>query len=279
MVTDLQGTAFFADGGGRAPVAILSELAKGTKLKLEKDAVLAIVYIKSGTEFRVTGPGKVEIAQDIPRLTGAGKLLRQPQMFAAKNAKLAVDNGRVIQAAIVMRSAPDPNRSNRSSADNDGRENQTAIVKREVVTPLAPKGKILARRPVFQWIPGGNKGKTVFGLFDLETQETIAEASVDGSIFALPEHVELVPGRAYVWTLHPEGDDSAMRTWEFTLASNDEFHRFMQLQPAANASFSKRVVYATLLEQAELRQEAKAVWKALAAERPEQTEIGQMAER
>jgi hypothetical protein len=49
------------------------------------------------------------------------------------------------------------------------------------------------------------------------------------------------------------------------------------LKPATNASISDRVAYAAWLEQLELKDEARTVWRTLAAERPDDRRLEALA--
>src|SRR5262245_50873863 len=58
FISNLKGEATL-DGGARA--ALLTELAKGQKLSVGKDSQVAIMYIASGKEYTLRGPGDYEV--------------------------------------------------------------------------------------------------------------------------------------------------------------------------------------------------------------------------
>lgn len=56
---------------------------------------------------------------------------------------------------------------------------------------------------------------------------------------------------------------------EFSLLAKAERERLGRLRPARSSPFAERLLYATLLEQNGLLDEARFYWQALSAERPD----------
>lgn len=256
MVTDVQGKVARLKASGQPPVSILAELAAGAGLVLDKSAMLKLVYIKSGNEYAFQGPGNVKIASDAPSMTGAGAMVRMPAQLLAQGAKLKVENGRVIQAAIVMRDADSPSQ----------------------LHPGANQ-KILENRPIFRWKPVGSNPTANFELLDDEAGTTMMQAQVKGDTYQLPDHVSLIAGRTYYWSVEASDGKGPKQVANFTLATDEERTRFTRMRPQSGAPFSNRLLYAVLLDQAGFYGESKAIWTQLSDERPDLPQLRRMTAR
>jgi len=86
-------------------------------------------------------------------------------------------------------------------------------------------------------------------------------------------------GTAYRWEISARLADGRKYSNEgdFSIAPATLRAQAVSLRPPGAARLSNRVTYALWLEQMELRDEARRVWRALAAERPEDTELRRLA--
>ena len=99
MVTDVSGKV-----SGPAPVTILSEIAADARLQLDAGARLTALYVKSGTEYIISGPAQVQFQPGGPNVLSGAK----PQVRASpvgKGGSVTIRPVGVAQAAYVMRSA------------------------------------------------------------------------------------------------------------------------------------------------------------------------------
>ncbi len=103
--------------------------------------------------------------------------------------------------------------------------------------------------------------------------------TVTNSGFQLPKEITLSPGITYGWEADPqEGGDRAELVWgSFELAEPALRREAKRLQPGRGASFSERVVYATWLNQSNLRDEARRYWSALARLRSDDPRLRALA--
>ncbi|HEY8608238.1 MAG TPA: hypothetical protein VIM12_14075 [Noviherbaspirillum sp.] len=245
MVTDLKGRASFASQAPARPLGILDELPAGAELVLEQGADLTLVYVGSGHEFRIIGSGRVAVGVHLPVFSGNGKLASRTSLLSSAGGRLDTQGGRVVQGAVVMRGAG------------------------ERLRQIAPRQKTLDARPEFRWDLPENVRTVAFEL-RAEDMQVLASASVTGASYTLPPDVALVPGKTYSWSIAPGDEGGAGRvTSSFTLGAAGERQRLVQLKPGRDASFSDRLLYALLLEDAGLAAEATAEWKALSAARPQ----------
>jgi hypothetical protein len=252
MVTDVSGKVT-----AQPPVTIMSEIAADARLQVEGGAKLVVIYLKSGDEYTVTGPAQVQFRATGPQVTGGP----QPQKRAsplARGGNVTIRPVAVTQAAFVMRSA-----------------RPTARIKLLTLSGT----KTLESSPEFRW------GEIEHGLnyrFELsdDTGRALHDAQVAGGAFRLPPEIRLREGVTYTWEVSARTPDGRryVSAGDFSVASPDLRVQVQSLRPAEGASVSDRVAYAAWLEQVELRDEARKYWKALAAERPDDTKLKALAD-
>lgn len=256
VVTDVKGAVAFASGG--KPVALLSELATGADIQLDKGATLSFVYLQSGTEFQLRGPARITLGATGPQsVAGASAILRS-SVVAAETARLQTTNGRVVLGGMVMR-GPGLDR----------------------FKLLEPTGKVLGVRPTFAWtLPPGN-ARVQFELRDEGSDKQLLSTTVSGSQLVLDDSVQLQAGVNYVWslTLEVPGANSLVRSSYFSLSSPQERERMEALRPGPQAPFSDRLIYASLLEQGRFLSDSRKLWQQLADERPDLPELRSLANK
>ena len=255
-----QGIAIVTDASGKVtgpgPITILSEIAADARLQLEPGAKLVVLYIKSGDEYTLSGPAQVQFQPGGPNVLSGAK----PQKRASpvgKGGNVTIKPVGVAQAAYVMRSA-----------------RTTARIR--LLTFSATRS--LETSPEFRWqgIEGGTKYR--FELTD-DTGRSLHEAEVEDTSLKLPGSVALKEGQSYTWEVSTRTPDNRryVSAGDFTIATAELRAQALALRPAASAPVSDRVAYAAWLEQAELRDEARRYWRALAKERPEDEKLKALA--
>lgn len=254
MVTDLQGKASIEGGARRTEVSILAPLPSGARLTLAVKARLVLVYLKSGLEYELAGPGSYRIGAAAPEPLEGAKPAKQRALAAAYGAS-RIDTAGKAQAGLVMRSV--------------------------FIRPIAliePAGRlVMADRPTFRWeaVPGAARYR--FELDD-DSGALVVEANTDAPSFTLPEGVSLKEGIVYNWGVETKTGNQKFSSWsQFALIGKAERQRLEQLRPAADAPFSERVLYAAELEGMGLRDDARPLWKSLAAERPDDARLRELA--
>jgi hypothetical protein len=250
MATDVAGTV---TSGGKS-VSILSEIAADARVELAAGARLVAVYLQGGDEYAFSGPAQVQFRSPEPQVLSGAK----PQKRASPLGKgVAVKPVNVTQAAFVMRS---------------GRN--TARIKL-----LSLSGtRTLDAAPEFRWqeIEPGTQYR--FELTD-ETGKSLHETTAQGGSLNLPASVQLREGGHYMWELSARLADGRryVSTGDFSVATADVRARAESMRPSSGAPVSQRVAYAAWLEDMELRDEARKYWKALAAERPDDSKLKSLA--
>jgi hypothetical protein len=249
LVIDLQGAASVA---GRGRVAILAGLAPGAELSLGAGARLVVVNSSTGRQFELTGPGAFRWAGGAIEIVRPGQLaVREPTGAVFNQVRLRT--ARLAQASIVMR----------GGAEEAGLR---------LVSPVSTW--LLERPKAFRWEPFAGAGAYRFQLTD-SGGKPLHEARVTGTVVEMPAGVALEVGRTYGWQVKAEldGAKSAEGWTEFGLAAPDLRARVDGARPGAGTSFGDRLLYALLLEELGVREEAARSWAQLAAERPDDPDL------
>ncbi|HXF67740.1 MAG TPA: hypothetical protein VNK67_13725 [Burkholderiales bacterium] len=251
LVTDVSGPV-----AGREPVAVLSELRSGSQLELAAGAKLVAIHLATGDEYSFSGPARIQFEPDGPRvLSGAPPQRRASPLRAG--ALAAVRPAAVAQAAYVMRSA-----------------RPTARIRLLTLNGT----KTLDASPEFRWQGLEAVSRYRFELTD-ETGKSLYDVESESASLRLPPSVQLREGVGYTWEISARGTDGRryVSAGDFSLASSDLRAQAERLRPAPGAPFSERVAYALWLEQMELKDEARKYWRALAAERPDDSKLKALA--
>lgn len=258
MVTDLQGQATMDGSGGQQKrLAILSELELDGLVHIRKGALLVLVYLESGDEFTLRGSADAYIRQHGPILVSGAPAERRRLSLGDGAEAARIKPVGFVQAGLVMR----------------------GLNKARVKLLVPVDTRVLERRLVFAWEPVST-AKYRFTLRD-RAGRVLVDTPVSGSSFKLPDSVSLQDGASYLWKIEatmPDGRKYANEA-KFQIATQTEREQAQRMRPAPNAPFSERVVYATWLGQAGMRDEARGYWKELSAERPDDPNLRMAASR
>lgn len=254
IITDLTGKASIQGAAAKRDLTILSAIDAGTRLVLDGGARVVVLYTGSGDEYAFAGPALIEFRDGAPEaLSGT-----QPQKrtsAVAKSTDIRIKTAYTMQAGYVMRGVP------------------------ATIKLLSPAGsKTLEVSPEFRWQDVQPGVTYQFDLTD-ETGKSLYEAQVEGAALKLPASVQLREGAGYTWQVSMRLADGRryLSAGDFSLAAAELRARVETLRPATDAPVSERVAYAAWLEQEELKDEARKYWRALAAERPEDVRLRELA--
>jgi hypothetical protein len=254
MVVDVQGKGLLYRAGVTQPLDILMNLRSGEALELEGGARVTVVYLGSGDEFLATGPGRLMV--DATRLVPPSgmKVERRVSPLAGATGQLQAAGG-VIQGAVRMRNLGAP-----------------------TVRLIAPQGRQLQPPVAFSWeaTRAGTASTYTFELAeDGPTGPSLLTLETGAQALTLPQGLDLMPGRAYRWSLSfldPNGRRASLEG-RFQIAGPEESARWQRLRPSVEAPLSDWVLYAGLLKEANFREEARAIWSELARQRPASAEL------
>lgn len=246
FVCDLKGEVALNDGG-RPP--FLAELIPGTRLKLAAGAQVAVMFVVSGEEFALKGPGEFVVGKTaITAASGAAPSKRK--LAAHADTAILVQASKAGTASLRMRSASAPRAAGAG--------------------PLYPTGQIANIQPVLRW--GGDPGATVEVVVTAASGKQVHSGTAKGNSLKLP--AKLVPGQSYSWSVAPQG--GAPADARFEVLSADAVQAADKARAAAK-TFNDRVQLALLLQGLGAPQESREVWGQLAVERPDIPELAGLA--
>ena len=250
FITDIKGEVALNDA--RRP-SLLAELAEGQKVSVMKNASLVVMFIRSGAEFSLKGPGQYEIrGAEIIALQGSSPSVRATR-WRTEPGKV-VETSKSATASMRMRGAA-------SAAA------RVSALFFPTVYPVDTRSATL--QPTLRWGDGAEPYTIVVSADGTEIFRGHAEAN----FLKLP--ITLAPGKEYVWTVISA--TQRVGPMAFSTLTQAELQRLADLKPGATASFSDRLMYALTLRSLDARQDANAVWGELAQERPDLPELAALA--
>lgn len=252
FITNLKGEV--SVDGAQRPM-LMSELAKGQKIAVGKESQLAVMYIQSGKEYVLKGPGDYTVGErEIASGTGVPPAARETAWRA--NSQVLVKVAQTSSASIRMRSmAP-----------------AKPVAKSRLEFPT--QGAIASLQPTLRWTIADEKGPAdlVIAVAGRE-DKPVAKAKVTGSTYRVG--TKLKPDTEYAWSVSAGGQEigtARFRTLPAAVIQDAEKRR-----PSEKAEFSDRLLYALLLQEIGAVQEAQEAWGKLAQERADLPELAGLA--
>lgn len=254
MVLDVQGAVQVLDKGRTSPLQLLARLAPDTRLELPAQSRASVSLYSKRSLYRLTGPATVDVTRDDIKV-----LQGQPAEVKAMGEKqaAAAPLGALVTGAYRMRNLQP--------------------VTPMVLTSPESGSVLLDPRPVFVW-EGGPDAR-----FNIVLQQQGGgpsyRATVVGNRWVLPDGTRLRYGAGYVWTVtaaDPAGE-AGTATGRFSLATQAEVDQFTALLPAETDPIEDWVYYAALLQQRQVRTEARKAWQRIARERPDLQRAAELA--
>ncbi|MGQ0662708.1 MAG: hypothetical protein ACT4P2_03800 [Pseudomonadota bacterium] len=247
MVTDVVGTARVR--AEAEPLGLLAELPSGAVVELDPGGRLAMVYIASGEEFEFRGPARIEVRPNVAAAL-AGAPARRSPTFASGRPELRIKPTGLVQAALVMRGL-----------------REAGVPPLRLIGPV--NTKLLRPTPVFRWQPTEAGPSFTFELMD-ESGRSIHAAETIATSLELPAAIRLAVNLTYTWEVATRllSGKRLTAVAEFSVVDEARRAEVERLRPPANAPAATRVLFAAYLENANLVEEARLYWKALARERP-----------
>ena len=250
LVTDVEGQV---NNDSKTPLSLLAEVHTGSKLSLETGAKLVLVDMSSGREYLLIGEGQYQIDPGGPR-TLWGPAVVAKSLPANNLPPVRIATNLVAQGTLVMR-----NMRNVHNMMN-------------IPLPISPvRTALLTTTPLLRWSPV--EGATSYRVSiskqseqDVRLFDTITKECK----LALPDSAGLTAGGYYSWRIEAinEKEKIGDASTIIGVVSSDVADKLAQLKPDPQASYARRVLYAAELHQAGAVEEARALWQALAIERP-----------
>ena len=249
FITNMKGDVAL-DGNPRP--TLLAELAKGQKLTLGQDSQASVMFVASGKEYALKGPGQYLVKDaEMTSMSGAAPVTRETQWHASN--KVLVQVAQTSAASVRMRSIAVP------KPDTEPK----------LLYPT--EGNIATLQPTFRWRGAGGKGE--FLLLVAGQEKPVHTAKVLGSSYRIG--AKLRPDTEYTWIVSIAGDE--VGTGHFRTLTSDALASVEKQRPSDKAEFSDRVMFALMLQDLGAAQDARESWSRLAQERDDLPELAAFA--
>ncbi|MBL0143597.1 MAG: hypothetical protein IPP91_16170 [Betaproteobacteria bacterium] len=252
FITDLKGEVA-VDGSARP--MLMSELAKGQKIVVGKDAQLSVMYIQSGKEYALKGPQEFTVGErEIASTSGMPPAARETAWRASNQVLVKVSQ--TSSASIRMRSIAPVKVDTKPKLD------------------FPTHGAITLLQPTLRWtVPEGKAPAEVAIAVAGKEDKPFAKAKVSATSHRFS--TKLQPDTEYSWTVSVEGQE--IGTARFRTLSASAMQNTEKRRPSDKAGFSDRLLYALLLQDIGAVQEAQEAWGKLAQERTDLPELASLA--
>jgi hypothetical protein len=253
FLTDIKGDVKI-DGAARP--SLMSEVGKGQKIVLGKDSTLAVMFIQSGEEVVLKGPGEFDVDKAGKAINKAG----QAGQIASRKTDWKVSSQALVKVSQTS-SASIRMRSVNPAAGNPDTK---------VGALLYPvRGSIATLQPVLSWQSTGANAYDVALALVSEPDKPIAAGKATGTSHKFS--TKLKPDTEYQWTVTAGGTE--LGRGKFRTLSADDIILVEKRKPADKAAFSDRLLYAVMLNDLGATHDAQAVWARLATERSDLPEL------
>lgn len=252
FVTNLKGE-ITVDGAPRP--MLMGELARGQKIVVGKESQLAVMFIQSGKEYLLKGPGDYVVGErEITAPSGIPPATRETPWRASSQVLVKVAQSSA--ASIRMRSLAPARAEAKARLD------------------YPTQGAVSDLRPTLRWsVSEANSPAEVSISVAGNEDKPIARAKVSGTSHRLA--AKLAPDTEYAWSVSVAGREIGSARFR-TLPAN-AIQEVEKRRPPDKAEFSDRLLYALYLQEVGATHEAREAWGRLAQERADLPELASLA--
>lgn len=249
IATEVSGRVERESAGRTIALELLDELVENARVQLDGSGRLTALYLRSGTQYDLAGPGEVRFEAEGPTASGGARVTARP---TPADKQLRLRSTGLAQGGIVVRSGG--------------------------LRPAAPTLTVLEPSPEFVWYDLRQGVRYRFSLAEAAGTPIFA-AETDARSLRLPPGIVLRRGIQYRWRVEPADGERAGGEALFRVADEALLERFAALRPGPNAGFSDRVAFALWLEEAGLHGEAVKLWRELYVAHPDSAALRSRAAR
>jgi len=260
-------TAAFADGiafitnikgdisvDGNVRPALLSELTRGQKIVVGKGSEASVMYIQTGKEYVLPGPGDYVVKDK--EITGSVAMPPRTRDTAWRTSnQVLAQVGQTSAASVRMRSIGKPK------------------VEPVQVLIFPTQGAVATLQPTLRW-RDEPKAQGEVMLMAVGQDKALVKTKAAGGSYKVPAKT-LAPDTEYVWVLTVAGSETG--TAKFRTLSQDAIAQIESRRPSEKADFSDRLLFALMLQEMGAVQEARQSWARLAQERADLPELAAFA--
>lgn len=276
------GIAFITDVKGAAThdankAGLMAELKKGARLGCASTCEVGVMYLQSGKEFVLKGPGDFVVGDsEVVAKIGPPPKVRETEWKVSGKTVNALSQA-TSSASIRMRSI---------GADS-------SLVKPDAAPPaerlLYPtKTTVATLQPAFRWASASEKGPFEFELkSNASPAKNVYKSKATSANLKLPNNMKLQPDAEYVWTVKTtaapatkdaksSGAGVEIGSSTFKTLPAHSLALTQKRKPIDKAEFSDWLLYALTLQELGAQQDAAEVFARLAKERPDLPELAVM---
>jgi len=251
FISNLKGEVAL-DGNPRP--MLLAELSRGQKLMLGRDAHVSVMFVASGKEYALKGPGEY-LVKDTEIAAGSGIPPVTRETVWRTSSKVLVQAAQTSAASVRMRSIAVP------KPDTEPR----------LIFPT--QGNVATLQPTFLWRAPKAKAPGEFTLLVAGQDKPVHVAKAPSGSYRVP--AKLLPDTDYVWAVSVSGNE--IGTGRFRTLPAAAMERLEQRRPTRKSDFSDRVLFTLMLQEMGASQEARESWSKLAEERSDLPELAGLA--
>lgn len=261
MTTDVQGAAWLVESGKQTRLGLMNYLPTGVTLRLEAGARVAVTFFSVPHEYVLSGPAQSVVeAERLRVVSGAAptmKSLDQKQVAAGQKVS-ARQRERVTVATFEMKAFQPASLQLRQPVDT----------------------RLLGAPAEFSWRPLLGAKSYRFKLLDADGK-LLFSTELAARNLRLPDSVKFENGKAYSWSIEAQAPSGLVQSASsgFSLLDEVSMRGIVAQRPKSEASFSERLLYASLLEESGLKLDALTYWQALAKERPDDETLQDLGNR
>jgi len=249
------GIAFLSNLKGEVAIdgnprpTLLSEIQKGQRITVGAGSQAAIMYIATGKEFSLQGPGEYVVKdQEVTSASGAAPTTRETAWRTST--KVLAQVAQTSAASVRMRSiAPAKH-----------------VEEAKLIYPV--QGSVSTLQPTFRW-KAEPKEKSEFVLMVVGDENPVHSAKPTGALYRVP--AKLMPDKDYAWTVSVAGNE--LGTGKFRTLSAEALAQIERRRPSDKSDFSDRLLYTLMLQEMGAVQEARESWAKLSQERGDLPEL------
>ena len=267
MHAQASGIAFVTNVKGEAVMdaskaTLMAEVKKGARISCTKDCAVGVMYLISGKEFVLTGPGDFLVGEnEVTAKIGSPPTMRDTHWKVSS--KVVAQVAQTSSASIRMRSLGGAVKS----------EPATAALAERLIYPRDTS--VATLQPAFRWASANSKGPFEFDLKESTGAKSVYKVKANTTTLALPKNVKLLPDAEYKWIVKTGGAE--VGTTSFKTLPAHSLDLTQKRKPADNAQFSDWLLYALTLKDVGADQDAGEIWAKLAKDRPDLPELAALA--
>lgn len=256
MITELKGDAWYVNGGEPRKLTLLTYVEKPMQIRVDPAAKLAVTYFANGVQYRFAGPSRLSLERSNPSVTeGAQPQARKVTPEKSIGGGLSPEQWRRLQQATVVMRSVRPGFS--------------------VVGP--DKTTLIDREPEFEWTAAPNAKAYRLVVYGADNS-LIHEQRTEENVLRAGSALMLQPGKRYRWKVDAIGVQKPVSTTgTFAVAEKPVRQDMRVVKASAESDVAARAFYATALEAHGYAHDARAEWKALARDYPDEPELRQRA--